>query len=159
MAEPAPEIAEETLRRALVDYVPFNRHLEIEVLVVQPGYGVVRLPDREFLRNHVGSQHAGALFLAGEAAGGAAFIGAFAAEMGDITFLMKGATISYSRLAHGDITATCRIGHALDGVRRELAATGRARLGAEVALEDGAETSVATLVLDYSVRRTGPARS
>ena len=43
----------------------------------------------EHLHNHVGSQHAGALFSAGEAASGAAFVGAFAERMGEITPLAR----------------------------------------------------------------------
>ena len=47
-----------------------------------PDHGVVKLPDMANLHNHVGSQHAGALFSAGEAASGAAFVGAFVEVMG-----------------------------------------------------------------------------
>jgi acyl-coenzyme A thioesterase PaaI-like protein len=156
MADQPPEMTEDALRQALVDFVPFNQHLEIEVLAVQPGYGVVRLPERDFLRNHVGTQHAGALFLAGEAAGGAAFIGAFAADMGEITFLLKGATISYQALARGEITATCQIGPELDAVRDALDAEGRTRMTAAVTLQDAAGTLVGQLELEYSVRRSPP---
>ena len=48
--------------------IPFNRHLGLVVQEVAPGRGVVTLPDDAALHNHVGSQHAGALFSAGEAA-------------------------------------------------------------------------------------------
>ena len=43
---------------------------------------MVSLPEADNLNNHVGSQHAGALFSAGEAASGGAFVGAFAERMG-----------------------------------------------------------------------------
>ena len=49
----------------LRDAIPFNKYLELEVAEVAPGRGVVRLPERPELLNHVGSQHAGALFSAG----------------------------------------------------------------------------------------------
>src|SRR3712207_7474748 len=65
----------------LVPYTTLFR----SVVEVAPGRGVVRLPDRDELRNHVGSQHAGALFSAGEAASGAAFVGAFAERLGELT--------------------------------------------------------------------------
>ena len=151
--EPAP-IDERVIREALVSAVPFNALLGIEVLEVRPGRGVVRLPDAERLRNHVGSQHAGALFLAGEAAGGAAFVGAFAAEMGTITFLLRGARILYQHLARGEVLATCEIGEELERVRRELDESGRSRLTAHAELQDSDGTSVCALELDYSVRRT-----
>ena len=71
--------------------------------------------------NHVQSQHAGALFTAGEAASGAAFISAFAERMGDITPLAEKAEIAYLKIARGDITATGtfarRPGRAVRGAR------------------------------------------
>ena len=73
---------------------------------VGEGRGVITLPDDERLHNHVGSQHAGALFSAGEAASGAAFVGAFAEHLGNITPLARSADISYLKLAKGPITAT-----------------------------------------------------
>jgi acyl-coenzyme A thioesterase PaaI-like protein len=148
-----PAIDETTIREALVTAVPFNALLGIEVLEVRPGRGVVLLPDAERLHNHVGSQHAGALFLAGEAAGGAAFVGAFAAEMGTITFLLRGARVVYEHLARGEVLATCEIGDELERVRRELDESGRSRLTARAELKDRSGTSVCALELDYSVRR------
>ena len=52
-------------------------------------------PENPSLLNHVGSQHAGGLFSAGEAASGGAFVGAFAEEMGEITPLAAAAEIEY----------------------------------------------------------------
>jgi acyl-coenzyme A thioesterase PaaI-like protein len=75
----------EAVRQGLEQAIPFNRHVGLDVAEVGEGRGVVRLPDDERLHNHVGSQHAGALFSAGEAASGAAFVGAFAERMGGIT--------------------------------------------------------------------------
>ena len=75
----------EAVRQGLEQAIPFNRHVGLDVAEVGDGRGVVRLPDDERLHNHVGSQHAGALFSAGEAASGAAFVGAFAERMGEIT--------------------------------------------------------------------------
>ena len=54
-----------------------------------PGRGVVTLPDDERLHNHVGSQHAGALFSAGEAASGGAFLGAFVALSRDLIQVVR----------------------------------------------------------------------
>lgn len=156
MTPEQPAIDEAVIREALVSAVPFNALLGIEVLEVRPGRGVVRLPDAERLQNHVGSQHAGALFLAGEAAGGAAFVGAFAAEMAQITFLLRGARIVYQRLARGEVLATCEIGGELERVRSELDSAGRSRLTAHAECKDGDGTSVCVLELDYSIRLTTP---
>src|ERR1700712_4876718 len=86
--------------------IPLNKYLGLKYEEVGPGRGVVTLPDRAELHNHVASQHAGGLFTAGEAASGGAFIGAFAEQMGSITPLAKSASIEYRKLARGPITAT-----------------------------------------------------
>ena len=65
-----------------------------------------RLPDRAELTNHVGSQHAGALFTVAEAASGAAFLGAFADRLAEVTPLARSAEISYEKIAKGPIEAT-----------------------------------------------------
>ena len=96
----------EAVRAGLEAAIPFNRHIGLEVAEVGDGRGAIRLPDDDRLHNHVGSQHAGALFSAGEAASGAAFVGAFAEHMGGITPLARNAEISYLKLAKGPITAT-----------------------------------------------------
>ena len=104
---------------------------------VGDGRGVVTLPDDDRLHNHVGSQHAGALFSAGEAASGAAFMGAFAEHLGNITPLARSADISYLKLAKGPITATGTLGEgqgraAVDGSTR----TGRSSSRSMVELTD-----------------------
>ena len=96
----------EALRAGLEQAIPYNRHVGLEVAEVREGRGIIRLPDDGRLKNHVGSQHAGALFSAGEAASGAAFVGTFAEHMGGITPLARRAEISYLKVANGPITAT-----------------------------------------------------
>ena len=153
MTDTPPAFDEAMLRQALVSAVPFNELLGIEVLEVKPGRGVVRLPAERRLQNHVGSQHAGALYLAGEAAGGAAFVGAFAAEMDEITFLMRRAEISYERIARGEVIATCEIADQLARIRKVLETEERTELVAPAVLTDTDGNVVSTLNLEYSVRR------
>src|SRR4051794_2204280 len=100
----------EAVKAGLAQAIPFNRHIGLELVEGSDGKGVVRLPDEEGLRNHVGSQHAGGLFAAGEFASGGAVIGALAEHMGGITPLAKGAEIRYLKLAKGPITATGTLG-------------------------------------------------
>ena len=50
----------EAIRAGMAQAIPFNTHVGLEVVELGPGRGVIRLPDRAELRNHVGSQHAGA---------------------------------------------------------------------------------------------------
>ena len=83
----------DAIRAGMQDAIPFNSHVGLQIAEVGQGVGVVKLPDRSETRNHVGSQHAGALFAAGEAASGAAFVGAFSERLGDITPLAQSAQI------------------------------------------------------------------
>ena len=69
------ELDYEAVRAGMEAAIPFNRHVGLSVTEVGEGRGVVALPAEDHLHNHVGSQHAGALFSAGEAASGAAFVG------------------------------------------------------------------------------------
>ena len=94
----------EALLTGLQQAIPFNNHVGLEYVEVSEGKAVVRLPDAANLKNHVGSQHAGALFSAGEAASGGAFVGAFAEHLGAITPLARSAQIDYLKLAKGPIT-------------------------------------------------------
>jgi acyl-coenzyme A thioesterase PaaI-like protein len=143
----------EALRSGLSQAIPFNGHLGLEVLEVADGRGIVRLPDDERLRNHVGSQHAGGLFAAAEAASGAAFMGAFAEQLGTITPLAKGAEISYRKLARGPISATATLASSKDDLLAALDAEGRVEFPVEVSLEDGEGTEVASVTVHWHVRK------
>ncbi len=133
--------------------VPFNGYVGLETVTVAPDHGVVKLPDAADLHNHVGSQHAGALFTAGEAASGAAFVGAFAEQMGEITPLAESAEISYRKIARGEITATARFGEDVPALLEQLAAEGRIRFPIAVELTDVAGTVVAEMTVNWYVRR------
>jgi acyl-coenzyme A thioesterase PaaI-like protein len=143
----------EAVRQGLEQAIPYNRHLGLAVTEVADGRGVVRLPEEDNLKNHVGSQHAGALFSAGEAASGAAFVGAFAERMGDITPLARSAEISYRKLARGPITATGTLGEAKAALLERLDADGKVEFPVEVDLADGEGNTVAAMTVHWHVRR------
>src|SRR3954452_5488262 len=142
----------EAVRQGLEQAIPNNRHLGLEMAEVGDGRGVVRLPADERLHNHVGSQHAGALFSAGEAASGAAFVGAFAERMGEITPLARTAGISYLKLARGPITATGSLGESKDALLERLESDGKAEFPVDVTLTDQTGTTVAEMTVDWHVR-------
>ncbi len=144
----------EAIRAGLQAAIPYNVHLGLEVAEVGPGRGVVRLPDRPEIRNHVGSQHAGALFSAGEAASGAAFVGAFAERLGDQTPLAQGAEIAYRKIAKGAITATGTLGQDRDELLRRLDADGKIEFPVGVELTDASGDVVATMTVRWHVRRS-----
>jgi acyl-coenzyme A thioesterase PaaI-like protein len=142
----------EAIRAGMAVAIPFNTHLGLEVVELGPGRGVVRLPDRAELRNHVGSQHAGALFAAGEAASGGAFVGAFAERLAEITPLAEGADIAYRRIARGTITATGTLSADADELLAQLDEEGAVRFTVEVDLTDGSGDTIAEMSVRWHVR-------
>jgi acyl-coenzyme A thioesterase PaaI-like protein len=143
----------EALRAGMEAAIPFNRHIGLAVSEIAEGRGVVVLPEDPQLHNHVGSQHAGALFSAGEAASGAAFAGTFAEHLGDITPLARDAEISYLKLARGSITATGTLGTAKAELLATLEAEGKVvfQVTVELANEDG--QTVAQMTVTWHVRK------
>jgi acyl-coenzyme A thioesterase PaaI-like protein len=143
----------EAARAGLNQAIPLNTHLGVEITELAPGRGVARLPDDERLRNHVGSQHAAGLFATAEAASGAAFVGAFAERMGEITPLARSAQIDYLKIARGDITATATLSEDVEGLLAKLDEDGRVEFPIVVELADAQGTKVADTTVHWHVRR------
>jgi acyl-coenzyme A thioesterase PaaI-like protein len=144
----------DAIRGGLQEAVPFNSHVGLAIEEVGAGVGVVKLPDRSELRNHVGSQHAGALFAAGEAASGAAFVGAFAERLGDVTPLVQDATITYRRRAQGTITATGRTRDDDAELLATLEEDGAVRFCVDVDLTNAHGDTVAEMTVNWHVRKS-----
>jgi len=145
----------DAIRSGLQQAVPFNGYLGLEVLEVGDGFGVVRLPEGEHLRNHVGSQHAGALFSVAEAASGVAMVGAFADHIRTVTPLVKSAEIRYQKIALGPITASARLAEPPGAVLERVQREGRSEFRVQVDLADASGTKVAEVVVSWVARRVG----
>jgi acyl-coenzyme A thioesterase PaaI-like protein len=143
----------EALAAGLNQAIPFNRHVGLRVEEVGPGRGVVTLPDGDHLHNHVGSQHAGGLFSAGEAASGGAFMGAFAEHLGSLTPLAKSAQIDYRKLARGPITATGTLEADVAELLARIESDGRVEFPVEVEMTDEQGNVVAAMTVHWHVRR------
>lgn len=143
----------DALRDGLMQAIPYNRHLGLEILEIGDGEARVRLPDAEHLNNHVGSQHAGGLFSAAEAASGAAFVGAFAERLGEITPLAKAARIDYLKLAKGPIDANARLDATKDELLSKLDEDGRVEFPVQVVLNDEDGNTVAEVTVDWHVKK------
>lgn len=142
----------EALRGGMEQAIPFNVHLGLKVVEIGPGLGVVELPEGKHMVNHVGSQHAGGLFSAGEAASGAAFVGAFAEKMTEITPLAQRAEIEYRKIARGPITATARLEDA-EARLGELESDGVTRFAVPVELTNADGDVVAAMSVQWNVRK------
>jgi uncharacterized protein (TIGR00369 family) len=140
------------IAKGMTQAVPFAGHLGLEIVEISEGEATVRLPDRPELLNHVGSQHAGSLFTAAETASGAAFVGAFAARMADITPLARSAEIAYEKIAKGEITARAKLGIAAEKALAALDADGKVEFPCEVELSDSEGNVVAAADVRWHVR-------
>ncbi|HEX3174443.1 MAG TPA: DUF4442 domain-containing protein [Solirubrobacterales bacterium] len=147
----------DAIAKGMTQAVPFAGHLGLEITSVAPGKATVRLPERPELTNHVGSQHAGALFTVAETASGAAFVGAFAERLGEVTPLARSAEISYERIANGPIEASARLGVPAEQALATLDAEGKVVFPCEIELSDGDGQRVATATVHWHVRLNKPA--
>lgn len=142
----------EAVAKGMAAAVPYNGHLGLEFVSIGPGQATIRLPDDERLRNHVGSQHAGALFSVAEAASGGAFVGAFAERLGEVTPLASEASIRYTKLAKGAIEATATLdGH--EELFATLDAEGKVSFPVAVELTNSEGETVATATVQWHVRK------
>jgi uncharacterized protein (TIGR00369 family) len=149
----------EAIAHGMTQAVPFAGYLGLEITSVSEGEAVVRLPERPELTNHVGSQHAGALFTVAETASGAAFVGAFAERMGDVTPLARKAEISYEKIAKGPIDAKAKLGVPPAEALATLDADGKVIFPCEIELTDAAGQRVATATVQWHVRLNEPAEA
>jgi uncharacterized protein (TIGR00369 family) len=140
------------IAKGMSQAVPFVGYLGVEVTEISEGEATAILPERQELFNHVGSQHAGALFTVAETASGAAFVGAFAERMGDLTPLARSAEISYEKIANGTITAKARLGIPAAEALETLDSDGKVEFPCEVELTDANGTRVAAANIRWHVR-------
>jgi uncharacterized protein (TIGR00369 family) len=147
----------DAIASGMTQAVPFAGYLGVEVTSVAEGEAIARLPERSELTNHVGSQHAGALFTVAETASGAAFVGAFAERMGEVTPLARSAEISYEKIAKGPIEASAKLGVDPAAALATLDAEGKVVFPCEVELNDADGQRVATAVVQWHVRLNKPA--
>lgn len=140
------------IAKGMSQAVPFVGHLDLEITEVSEGEATVLMPERPELLNHVGSQHAGALFTAAETASGAAFVGAFAERMGELTPLARSAEISYEKIATGEITARAKLGVDAAQALATLDAEGKVEFPCKVELTDKDGQRVARASVDWHVR-------
>ena len=142
----------DAIAKGMAVAVPYVSHMGIEVTEMSEGAATAVLPDRPELHNHVGSQHAGALFGVAETASGAAFVGAFAPRMGDLTPLARGAEIAYVKVARGQVEAKAKLGVPAEEALATLDKDGRVDFSVEVEMTDGEGDTVATATVDWNVR-------
>lgn len=143
--------AYEFIRSQLGTTVPFASHTGVAVLSVGDGVATAELEQSPVTINHIGSQHAGALFTLAEAASGAAMIGALVDRVLDVRPLVRSARIDYRKVARGTITATATTTVAGSDLRDALDEHGRTDALVEVVLSDADGVEVATVSVDWAI--------
>lgn len=142
----------DAMRAGMQSAIPFNTHVGLEIVEVAEGRGVVKLPDKSELRNHAGSQHAGALFAAGEAASGAAFVGVFGDRLEQVTPLVGDAQIRYKQRAQGAITASGQVSQDAVELLEVLDEDGEVSFCVDVDLQNAHGDTVAEMTVNWTVR-------
>ncbi|MFR9800876.1 YiiD C-terminal domain-containing protein [Pseudonocardia sp. RS010] len=140
----------EQLRRTVDTMVPFCNHVGVRVTELAPDHGQAELPVRPELQNHFGTVHAGALFLAAEVAGAAAFAGAMAPRITQLQgFVLRSSRIAFLKPANGRVRARATLEQkAIDAVLMGSHA-GRFELAGLALLHDDADVLLGRVELDY----------
>jgi acyl-coenzyme A thioesterase PaaI-like protein len=140
--------------QAILAALPFNKHVGLSVDSVSDGAGVVSLPDRAEIHNHIGTPHAGALYTAAEAASGAAILGSFADKLDVLTPLALNARIEYLKVARGTIVATATAKKSKADALAEFATAEKGvNVEVEVSLKDAAGIEVTKATFTWYLRK------
>lgn len=141
------------IRNQMGQNVPFARHAGVEIDAIDKGRASAHLPFRPEGLNHIGTQHAAALFALGETASGAAMAGTFAPMLLEIRPVAAEASIRYFGLAKGQVTADARVEAEPDALVETVRSEGKVRFPIVVSLkgEDGIE--IGEMTVDWHVSR------
>jgi len=133
---------------------PFIRTLGLEVVQLDDEHAVLRLPDADPVRNHLGGPHAGAIFSLGESAAAALMVQRFGRWLDRTVPLAVSGEIRWTALARSDVTAYARLLRPAEEVEAELAQGLRPEWATEVVFQsaDGAECARMTVVLTLRFR-------
>jgi uncharacterized protein (TIGR00369 family) len=143
----------ETIREQFTQNVPFARHAGIEIDRVSRGRASAHLPFRPEGLNHIGTQHAAALFALGETASGAAMAGTFAPILVELRPVATEATIRYLGPAKGRISAEARVQGEPDALLRAVRCDGKVRFPVVVSLKNEDGTEIGEMQVDWHVSR------
>lgn len=133
--------------------VPFANTVGVKLLDIGDGVASAELDQSEATSNHIGSQHAGAMFTLAEAASGAALAGALAPVVLECRPVAKDAHIAYVKIAKGTLTAHAKTERPGADVLAELQETGKTVFSIEVDVQDASGDSVVAMRVNWHVTK------
>lgn len=142
----------EIIREQLGQAVPFARHAGVKLTHVESGLARAELEQTPASANHIGTQHAGALFTLGETASGGAMAGMFADRILEVRPIAGEAQVRYTRLAKGRITAEARVAGARDSIIATLEREKKVAFDVTVTMSDADGKEVATMRVSWTVK-------
>lgn len=144
-----PSMVYDRIKQQMMDTLPFVRLLGISIDDIGAGTSKVSLPDDPKLHNHLGTQHAGALFTLAETASGAAMAGGFAELILGLRPVAKESRIQYQKLARGATRAEGRVPGDLAALKAQLAQDGKVAFPVAVDIFDSEGTLAAQVTVDW----------
>lgn len=145
----------EMIRDHMDKSVPFATVTGVELVEVSPERGVARLAKRPEVENHIQTMHAGAMFTLGEAASGAALGGVLGDQLLAARPVAADASIKYLKTGKTDLTATATANSDAETIRKELEEAGKVVFDINVAITDAEDVTVAEMVVNWHVKKTG----
>jgi acyl-coenzyme A thioesterase PaaI-like protein len=138
------------MRAVANSIVPFGRFVGVEITEISPDQATVEIPDREYLTNQMGTVHAGAMFLAADIAGAAAFVGAMAPRIGDVAWLVvRDGSSTFRHPARGRVRAIATVDERETRRARAESSARRFDLDGKARLYDDSDTLVAVFRFGY----------
>lgn len=144
-----PSMVYDRIKQQMMDTLPFVRLLGISIDDIGAGTSRVSLPDDPKLHNHLGTQHAGALFTLAETASGAAMAGGFAELILGLRPVAKSSRIEYQKVARGATRAEGRVPGDLAALKAQLAQDGKVAFPVAVDIFDSEGTLAAQVTVDW----------
>ena len=137
------------IKQQMMDTLPFVRLLGISIDDIGAGTSRVSMPEDPKLNNHLGTQHAGALFTLAETASGAAMAGGFAELILGLRPVAKESRIQYQKVARGATRAEGRVPGDLAALKAQLAPDGQVAFPVAVDIFVAEGTLAAQVTVDW----------
>lgn len=147
----------ERIKQQMMGSLPLVNLLGIQIEEIGPGTARVAMPADPKINNHLGSQHAGAVFTLAETASGAAMAGGFAELILDLRPVAKEARIQYLKVLKGSTRANAKVEGDLATLKQSLQRDGKVAFPVQVEIVDSEGTLVAQVQVEWYLSFKRPA--